>query len=188
MGAGDVEMNQMVGSASRYEAADATGSIHIAVNRRALVLSVSITEGWRKKLAPDQFADALLGAYREALQTAISAADSGASGRPANQAIAKILRDYDDDDVHADWYTGVRAKLDRIRQRRKAIKEYAAEARGGLLDREVRGPNGYLTFQVRRGVLVGVTAAVPALRSASTDLLREDAMAAFRAANLAAEL
>ncbi|EID54089.1 hypothetical protein [Saccharomonospora xinjiangensis] len=182
-------MNQMVGSASRYEAADATGSIHIAVNRRALVLSVSITEGWRKKLAPDQFADALLGAYREAFETAVSAAVTpGDSGRPANQAIAKILRDYDDDDAHADWYTGVRAKLDRIRQRRKAIKEYAAEARGGLLDREVRGPNGYLTFQVQRGVLVGVTAAAPALRSASTDLLREDAMTAFRAANLAAEL
>ncbi|MFF5990850.1 hypothetical protein [Prauserella flavalba] len=177
--------------ASRYEGADATGSIHIAMNPQALVLSVSINEGWRKKLAPEQFADALLDAYREAMQTAISAAATAGSSRaargPASQAIAKILRDYDDDGPSADWYTGIRAKLDRIKQRRKAIEEYVAEARVDPIDREVRGPNGYLTFQLQRGIPVSVTAAVPALRSASTKLLRKDAMAAFRAANLTAE-
>lgn len=185
-------MNPKVEQASHYEAADATASIRIKVTHRALVLNVSINDGWRRKLAPEQFAEALLNAYREAIQMAISAEreerSSATSRRPGNEELAKILRDYDDvGDVYADWYTGVRAKLDRIKQRRQAIKEYVATIKVDSLDREIRGPNGYLTFQLQGGIPVNMTAAVSALRSASTELIREDAMAAFRTANLSAE-
>lgn len=188
-------MHQIVDRASRYEAADATSSIRIVVTPRARVLSVGISEGWRKKLAPDRFAEALLGAYHSAVQTAFAAeyADGGSavSERAAHQGPAGLPRPAGNAgaaEAYADWHTGIRSQLQKIRQRLQAIKDYEAEAETGVRDAELRSPNGYFTLQLQGGGLVAITATPSALRTASTELLREDALAVFHAAGLTAEI
>ncbi|MGC7096814.1 hypothetical protein ACPZ19_19250 [Amycolatopsis lurida] len=165
---------------NQYEAADATNSIRVVVTPRARVLDIGISESWRKKLAPDQFAKALLGAYHSAVQTAFTAEYE--NGGPA---VAE--RPVDDNanatEMHVDWYTGIRTRLRKIDQRLRDLQDH--ESRGH--DGELRSPNGYFILRMRGGGLVDITAPAAALRSASTELLRTDALTVFRSAELTAD-
>lgn len=162
----------------RYEASDTTNSIRVVVTPRARVLDVGINESWRKKLATDQFAKALLGAYHSAVQTALAEAGSTfVAERPVHDTPPAA-------DAHADWHTRTRAQLEQIGERLRALDDLEADA--AERDGERRSPNGYFTLHLRGGGLADITSPAAALRSAGTELLRTDALAVFRAAELTA--
>ncbi|QFU87179.1 hypothetical protein [Amycolatopsis sp. YIM 10] len=164
---------------NQYEAADATNSIRVVVTPRARVLDIGISESWRKKLAPDQFAKALLGAYHSAVRTAFTAEYENGGPVVAERPV--------DDDANAetqvDWYTGIRTRLRKIDQRLRDLQDHEPRGR----DAELRSPNGYFTLRMQGGGLVDITAPASALRSAGTELLRTDALTVFRSAGLTAE-
>lgn len=167
--------------ADRYDGTDPTRSIWVGVDPRGLVLSVDITPTWRSRLDPDQFADALFGAYaaavRKAFATELSAGRTRPTGIPAREPIA------DPDGRPMDeWLAAIEGELRRIDGLLRDLPTGTAEP-----DREIRSPNGYLALRLTAGSITGITANTSALKWAKPDTLRKDAWDAFRDANVTAE-
>lgn len=165
----------------RYDGTDPTRSIWVGVDRRGLVLGIDIAATWRSRLEPDRFADALHGAYRAAVRTALTAESTARRARPTATAGSEPPADPDGHSVEA-WLAATRAELHRIDEQLRNLPAAAA-----VPDREVRSPNGYLTLRLTAGSVAAITANTGALKFAKPDTLRKDATDAFRAADLTAE-
>ena len=169
--------------ADGYQGTDESGAVWVSVDRQGRLAAVEISTSWRKRLGAERFADALFTAYHEAARKA-------AGGDPDGGRYTLELAPVPDIDPDADfdtWLAQSRASLRALDARMAEVARANARARARLTDaRTVRGPNGYVTLQVRGGNLVGVTGATAGLKSANPNMLREDVLAAFRSAELAA--
>jgi hypothetical protein len=145
------------------------------------VLGIDIAPTWRSRLEPDRFADALHGAYREAVRTALAAESTAQRSRPTATPGSEPPADPDGQSVQ-EWLAATRAKLHRVDEQLRNLPTGTA-----VPDREVRSPNGYLTLRVTAGSVAAITANTSALKWAKPDTLRKDATDAFRAADLTAE-
>ena len=166
-----------------YRGADEAGAVWVSVDRQGRLADVEISTSWRRRLGADRFADALFTAYQ-------AAARKAADANPAGVRYALTLPAVPDIDPDADvdtWLTQSRAALRALDERLAEVSKANALARARLADaRTVRGPNGYVTLQVRGGNLIGVIGAAAGLKTANPAMVREDVLGAFRSADLAA--
>ncbi|MFE9750064.1 hypothetical protein ACFYOT_34570 [Saccharothrix saharensis] len=166
--------------ADRYDGTDPTRSIWVGVDPRGLVLGIDIAPTWRSRLEPDRFADALHGAYRAAVRTALAAESTAKRSRPTATPRSEPPADPAGHSVE-EWLAATRAKLHRVDEQLRNLPAGTA-----VPDREIRSPNGYLTLRLTAGSVAAITANTSALKWAKPDTLRKDATDAFRAADLTA--
>lgn len=166
-----------------YKGADESGAVWVSVDRQGRLADVEISTSWRQRLGAERFADALFTAYQEAARKAADADPAGGRYVLTLPAVPDIDPDADFDT----WLVQSKAALRALDERLAEVSKANAQARARLADaRTVRGPNGYVTLQVRAGNLIGVVGAAAGLKSANPNMLREDVLAAFRSAELAA--
>lgn len=171
------------GQPGRYDGADETGAVWLSVDPEGRLTSVEISTSWRQRLGPERFADALFSAYRAAVRHAIDASRTARQDEPVFPTIPTVDPDAD----FPAWLVQSRAQLAALKEQMAAVSKANTRARERLADaREVRSPNGYLTLQLRAGVLTGITGAVAGLKSVNPNMLRQDVLEVFESANLAA--
>jgi hypothetical protein len=167
----------------RYTGDEDTRSVWVSVDPRCRLLSVDISVTWRLRLSPEALGDALFTAYSAAVRTAQAAEEvrrGARRTRPAAPAPGAAAADLDT------WLAGVREWTAATDERLAGLAAAAGryDSADGVV-RDVTGPAGYVTLRLRAGGLTGITADPAGLRSANPNVLRQDVLAAFRAAGLA---
>lgn len=171
---------------SQHVASDTTGRVRVVVDAQGRVDDVEIDQRWRTQLAPEQLPNALMESYNagrvragEAYTAAVMAArEAGVpapqlSDGPAKGGSERLRPLGPDADREARWrrIREMLAEFEEGRARRARIIAEAGQTR------ELTGPCGYLTATVHRGTIVNITGDARKIQYASTDHLRQDALA-----------
>lgn len=185
---------------AHQEGADRSDSVWVSADARGRVQSVEISRRWRERLDPDGFAPALLEAYTAAERKVFDAAAMqafaeqrraaahGTAGYPAadERTDGMPWRGSDPFD-EAEWLAATWDTLDEVGAELSRLTRL--DTTGGMAGGEttVSSPHGYLTLRVLGRAVVGISGDVRHIRVCDPEQLRREAIAAFQAAESAAD-
>jgi hypothetical protein len=160
------------------EGRDASRAVVVRVDRRGQVSDVLISTWWRDDLAPSALSEALLTAYRAALDQATARiAPDGSDAESSGDVPAVPDDDYDGDDDY-DWFLNLRRRLDRTED---ALVRSGERLTGtGETERVISGPDGLVRLVVTGRVVSEVLIDARSAMQESPNRLAADALAAFR--------
>jgi hypothetical protein len=167
-----VTENARSASASRYDGADAAGTVWTGVDDRGRLVNLEISRRWRARLASGDLAAAVYDSYVTAMHRYVE---------------AEVLPEL----VCVPHETVARGRSGRARDagwrvaRGRAVRVADAPDPGDVT--EFRGSSGYLTLRVRSGAAVGVTGDPTVLAKANPEQVRTEALEIFRLAGLTAD-
>ncbi|HEX5542966.1 MAG TPA: hypothetical protein VFX60_15625 [Micromonospora sp.] len=167
----------------RFEGADDTNSIHVVVDAQHRVTDIGISPQWKRRIGVDGFASALFDGYTVAMREATeSAVRTALMAEPENHQDVSVPRPRTSESELGDeeWLRRTWATLHDIKAELRLLDQ--AEEAARLDERTVSGPEGLVTLRLRGRSLVGVEADTRRIAFAAPDLLRFDALDAFRSA------
>lgn len=156
-----------------FTGADETGTVRLRVDAEARVADLEIDGEWARRVRPDGFAPALFAAYVDATRQAVSAR---VTHTPAAGRSGGAERDRSG--------AGLRHRLEAALQASREAGRRLEQARTAPPPETItaHGPHGYVTARGRAGAIVGIEADPDAIRHATADRLRRDAVTALRTA------
>jgi hypothetical protein len=172
---------------SRQEGTDATGAVLVAMDRDGIVQAVEVSRNWQERIAPGEFAGALLMAYHEAQAKHVNAAALAAfaaqeRGEP-EAARSTVDNGASPPGVHADerlWLGEIWSILSHNDDQLHRIGR--GEGPSAVVSRTVSGPHGFLAARLDGSAIAGISGDADLIKSASAPQLEVEALAMFRAA------
>lgn len=173
-------MGDVVGSGSRptprRDATDTTGTVRVLMDERGQVTDVDIDQRWRSRLTPEELVAALFDTYYAAR---VRAAETNRDLASSSEGHAR-LRSLGPGADHAERWRRIDDMLAEHRAAREQRNRILAELRE---PRDHVGPNGYLTATLQWGAVIGLSGDPRQVGRASTEILRQDALALLSLAN-----
>lgn len=186
--------NAAVRPAARFEGYDSSGTVTIAIDGRQHVQQVRLDPRWAQRLPRDGVGEALMQAYGEAVGELLTASSEAFDEADQEADRARLEQQVDAElGSYRRRYVAPEDLLDEVHEQLRQVEmlqrygdtpSVPARGRG---DVTVSGPAGFVEITVRGGQIGGIRVLLSRLPAMATNgTIAQEAMAAFRAAALAA--